>query len=82
MESSSMYHFSKVVNASFEAAIEQVTESLKQEGLGILTEIDVRAAFKKKLGKDFRNYKILGACHPGIAYNMIQADDKAGALYP
>jgi len=77
-----MYHFSKVVNASFEAAIEQVTESLKQEGLGILTEIDVRAAFKKKLGKDFRYYKILGACHPGIAYNMIQADDKAGALYP
>lgn len=77
-----MYHFSKVVKASFEEAIEQVTESLKREGLGILTEIDVQAAFQKKLGKDFRNYKILGACHPGIAYNMIQADDKAGALYP
>ena len=77
-----MYHFSKVVDASFEEAIAQVTESLKQEGLGILTEIDVQAAFKKKLGKDFRNYKILGACHPGIAYNMIQVDDKAGALYP
>ena len=77
-----MYHFSKVVNASFEEAIAQVTESLKQEGLGILTEIDVQAAFKKKLGKDFRNYKILGACHPGIAYSMIQEDDKAGAMYP
>ena len=77
-----MYHFSKVVNASFPGAIEQVTESLREEGLGILTEIDVQAAFKKKLGKDSRNYKILGACHPGIAYGMIQADDKAGALYP
>ncbi|NJM99001.1 MAG: DUF302 domain-containing protein [Phormidesmis sp. RL_2_1] len=77
-----MYHFSKVVDASFEEAIAQVTESLKQEGLGILTEIDVQAAFKKKLGKDFRRYKILGACHPGIAYSMIQVDDKAGALYP
>ncbi len=77
-----MYHFSKVVGASFEEAIAQVTESLKQEGLGILTEIDVQAAFKKKLGKDFRRYKILGACHPGIAYSMIQEDDKAGALYP
>lgn len=77
-----MYHFSKVVDVSFEEAIAQVTESLKQEGLGILTEIDVQAAFKKKLGKDFRNYKILGACHPGIAYSMIQEDDKAGAMYP
>ena len=77
-----MYHFSKVINASFEEAIALVTESLKQEGLGILTEIDVQAAFKKKLGKDFRDYKILGACHPGIAYNMIQEGDKAGALYP
>ena len=77
-----MYHFSKVVNVSFEEALEQVTASLRAEGLGVLTEIDVQAAFQKKLGKDFRNYKILGACHPGIAYNMIQADDKAGALYP
>ena len=77
-----MYHFSKVVNVSIEEAIDPVTQSLKQEGIGILTEIDVQAAFKKKLGKDFRNYKILGACHPGIAYSMIQEDDKAGVLYP
>ena len=77
-----MYHFSKVVEASFEEAIAQVTASLEQEGLGILTEIDVQAAFKKKLGKDFRHYKMLGACHPGIAYSMIQEDDKAGVLYP
>ncbi|OLP20460.1 hypothetical protein BST81_00140 [Leptolyngbya sp. 'hensonii'] len=76
------YHFSKVVDASFQEAITQVTESLKQEGMGILTEIDVQAAFKKKLDIEFHQYKILGACHPQIAYQMIQTDDKAGVLYP
>lgn len=76
------YHFSKVVDASFEAAIAQVTESLKQEGMGVLTEIDGQTAFKKKLDIEFRQYKILGACHPQIAYQMLQTDDKAGVLYP
>jgi len=76
------YHLSKVVDASFEEAIAQVTESLKQEGMGVLTEIDVQAAFKKKLDIEFRQYKILGACHPQIAYQMLQTDDKAGVLYP
>lgn len=77
-----MYHFSKIVNCSFDEAIAQVTESLQQEGMGVLTEIDVQAAFKKKLGVDFRRYRILGACHPQTAYQMIQADNKAGVLYP
>ncbi|MDV3350220.1 DUF302 domain-containing protein [Leptolyngbyaceae cyanobacterium CCMR0082] len=77
-----MYHFSKTIKASFDEAIAQVTEALKAEGMGILTEIDVQAAFKKKLGADFRNYKILGACHPQVAYSMLQTDDKAGVLYP
>ncbi|MEB3356087.1 MAG: DUF302 domain-containing protein [Synechococcales bacterium] len=77
-----MYHFSKVLNVSFEDAIAQVTEALKAEGLGILTEIDVQSAFKKKLDVDFRRYKILGACHPQVAYQMIQTDDKAGVMYP
>jgi uncharacterized protein (DUF302 family) len=76
------YHFSKVVDASFEDAIAKVTASLQQEGFGLLTEIDAQAAFKKKLDIDFRQYKILGACHPQIAYDMLQLDDKAGVLYP
>lgn len=76
------YHFSKVVDASFDEAIAQVTASLQQEGFGILTEIDAQAAFKKKLNADFRPYKILGACHPQIAYDMLNLDDKAGVLYP
>jgi uncharacterized protein (DUF302 family) len=77
-----MYHFSKVVNASFEDAIAEVTAALQAEGLGVLTEIDAQAAFKKKLNIDFRKYKILGACHPQVAYQMLQTDDKAGVLYP
>lgn len=77
-----MNHFSKILDISFEEAIEQVTQALKEEGMGVLTEIDVQAAFKKKLNADFRKYKILGACHPGIAYNMLQEDDKAGVFYP
>ncbi|MBE9109224.1 DUF302 domain-containing protein [Nodosilinea sp. LEGE 07298] len=76
------YHFSKVVDASFDQAIAQVTESLQQDGFGILTEIDAQAAFKKKLNAEFRPYKILGACHPQIAYDMLHLDDKAGVLYP
>lgn len=77
-----MYHFSRVVNVSFEDAITQVTDALQKEGLGILTEIDVQAAFKKKLNTDFRRYTILGACHPLVAYHMLQIDDKAGVFYP
>ncbi len=77
-----MNHFSKVLDTSFEDAIAQVTNALREEGMGILTEIDVQAAFKKKLDVDFRQYKILGACHPLIAYHMLQTDDKAGVFYP
>ncbi|MCU0523802.1 MAG: DUF302 domain-containing protein [Elainella sp. Prado103] len=77
-----MYHFSKMVAGSFDEAIDQVVAALQQEGMGVLTEIDVQAAFKKKLDVDFRRYRILGACHPQTAYQMLQVDDKAGVLYP
>ncbi|MGG6298309.1 DUF302 domain-containing protein [Leptolyngbya sp. AN02str] len=77
-----MYHFSKIVDCSFDQAIAEVTEALQKEGMGILTDIDAQAAFKKKLGVDFRRYRILGACHPQTAYQMLQVDDKAGVLYP
>ncbi len=77
-----MYHFSQFLPVSFDEAIAQVTEALKAEGMGVLTEIDVKSAFKKKLDVDFRQYRILGACHPEVAYQMLQEDDKAGAFYP
>jgi uncharacterized protein (DUF302 family) len=77
-----MYHFSKTVAVAFDEAIALVTDALTAEGLGVLTEIDVQGAFKKKLDVEFRRYKILGACHPQVAYEMLQVDDKAGVLYP
>jgi len=77
-----MYHFSKKLYVTFDEAIPLVKTALQQEGLGVLTEIDVQAAFQKKLDRDFRRYLILGACHPHVAYDMLQIDDKAGVMYP
>jgi uncharacterized protein (DUF302 family) len=70
------------MNVSFDEAIAQVTEALKKEGFGVLTEIDVKATLKKKIDVDFKPYQILGACHPQIAYQILQIDDKAGVFYP
>jgi uncharacterized protein (DUF302 family) len=76
------YYFSKTINESFEGAIEKVTEALKAEGFGILTEIDVQATLKKKLDVDFRPYKILGACNPPFAHKALLAEDKIGTMLP
>jgi uncharacterized protein (DUF302 family) len=76
------YHFSKVVDLSFEDAIKRATEELQKEGFGILTEIDVKATLKKKLDVDFRDYKILGSCNPGFAYKALQSEDKIGTMLP
>jgi uncharacterized protein (DUF302 family) len=76
------YYFSKIINESFESAIEKVTEALKSEGFGILTEIDLKATFKKKLDVDFYNYTILGACNPPFAYEALMAEDKIGTMLP
>jgi uncharacterized protein (DUF302 family) len=77
-----MYYLTEVVKVSFEEAVTLITEALKTQGFGVLTEIDVQGAFKKKINEDFRRYIILGACHPRIAYQILQADDKGGTLYP
>lgn len=76
------FYFSKNLNGSYEETISRVTEALKKEGFGILTTIDVRETLKKKLGVDFRNYKILGACNPPFAYEALQVQDKVGLLLP
>jgi uncharacterized protein (DUF302 family) len=59
-----------------------VTDALQQDGFGILTEIDVRATMKKKLDKDFRDYRILGACNPQLGYQALEAEDKIGTMLP
>lgn len=76
------YHFSKVLNTSFDEALQKVTDALAEKGMGVMTELDVDKAFKKKLNVDFRRYKILGACHAPTAYKVLQADDKGGTLFP
>ncbi len=77
------YYISTIVqNKSFDEAIELVTEKLKDEGFGILTEIDVQETLKKKIGADFKKYRILGACNPHFAHKALQTEDKLGILLP
>lgn len=76
------YYFAKQTRYGFEQAIARVTEALKQEGFGILTEIDVQETLKKKLNVDFRRYKILGACNPLFAHQALQADEYIGTMLP
>lgn len=76
------YGFSKVVDLGYDKAIEKVTEELKKEGFGVLTEIDVKETLKKKLDIDFRPYKILGACNPLFAYKALQSEEQIGLMLP
>lgn len=76
------YHEKTLKNISFEEVIQKVTEALKEEGFGILTEIDVQSTLKKKLNEDFRPYRILGACNPPFAHKALMVEDKIGAMLP
>ncbi|PWN05877.1 DUF302 domain-containing protein [Rhodohalobacter mucosus] len=76
------YYISTTFKGSFEDAIQKVTEELKEEGFGVLTEIDVKETLKKKLDVDFKKYKILGACNPNFAHKALTIEDKIGAMLP
>ena len=78
----STYVFGKIVALSHTQALEQVTVALADEGFGVLTEIDVAATLKKKLGKDMPPYRILGACNPQLAHRALEAEPQIGALLP
>ena len=76
------YYMAKSVDLSFDDAIDNVTALLKDEGFGVLTEIDVKETLKKKIDVDFRKYRILGACNPKLAHTALQSEDKVGVLLP
>lgn len=76
------YYFNKILNTTFDEAVTKVTQGLKQEGFGILTEIDVQATMKQKLDVEMQSYKILGACNPSFAYQALQVEDKIGTMLP
>jgi uncharacterized protein (DUF302 family) len=76
------YYFSKIFSVSFEEAVARTIESLKKEGFGVLTDIDVQATLKDKLNIDFPPYRILGACHPPYAYEALKKESKIGTMLP
>ena len=76
------YHFSTMVDLSFDAAVAATIESLKRHGFGVLTQIDVKDTLQEKIGVDFRPYLILGACNPKMAYEALTLEDKIGTMLP
>ncbi len=76
------YHNTKTVSTNFEDTIEKVTLELKNEGFGVLTEIDIKETLKKKLDVDFRKYRILGACNPPLAYKALSEEENIGVMLP
>ena len=77
------YYFAKTLKGrDFDDVVAHVTEALKAEGFGVLTQIDVRATLKKKIGADFHDYLILGACNPNLAHKALQAENKIGTMLP
>jgi uncharacterized protein (DUF302 family) len=76
------YYFNTTVTGNFEDIVKKTTEVLKEEGFGVLTDIDVKATLKKKLDVDFKKYRILGACNPPFAFKALQVEDKIGTMLP
>jgi uncharacterized protein (DUF302 family) len=77
-----IYYFSKTIHSSFDEGVRLVTEALKAEGFGVITEIRMHEKLKEKLGVDFKKYVILGACNPAFAYKALQIEDKIGTMLP
>lgn len=76
------YYFSATLPVGFDEAVARTTQALKDEGFGIITEIDVKETLKKKLDVDFRRYRILGACNPALAHQALEIEDKVGTMLP
>ena len=76
------YYHSRTLTVPFALAVERAVSALKIEGFGVLTDIDVRKTLKDKIGVEFRNYRILGACNPQLAHQALELEDKVGTMLP
>ncbi len=76
------YYFNKTLGTDFDDAVRRTVDALKEEGFGVLTDIDVKDTLKKKINADFRKYRILGACNPKLAHEALQTEDKIGTMLP
>jgi uncharacterized protein (DUF302 family) len=76
------YYLSRTLSLGFETVVKRTIEALAREGFGVLTDIDVQATLKSKIGADIQRYRILGACNPKLAYQGLQVEDKLGVLLP
>jgi len=76
------YYFSKTLSFSFDESVQRTTDSLKSEGFGIISEINIHEKLHEKLGIDFKKYRILGACNPGYAYKALMIEEKIGTMLP
>lgn len=76
------YYFSATIAGTFDEVVDRTREALKTQGFGIISEIDIQAALREKIGVEFRRYTILGACNPGLAHEALQIEDKVGTMLP
>ena len=76
------YYFSTTLKPGFDEAVRRTVDALKEEGFGVLTEIDVKETLKNKIGAEFHKYRILGACNPKLAHEALQLEDKIGTMLP
>lgn len=82
MEKAMTYHITKAAKGGFDAVVDKVVEKLKEEGFGVLSQIDVAATLKQKLGVEMKRYLILGACNPGFAHKALDLENKIGVMLP